>query len=157
MTEEFSTQEANENTNAQGMTVVFKAHFKQRGRNRELQQGDAPPRPVPAPVLRTPRIVKQLALAIHLKKLLDDGVVCDCADIARLTGVTRARISQLFNLNLLAPRIQEDILFMPKIQNGHDPITERDLRSIALEPRWDRQIKEWQFLTQEKIGSSGIS
>lgn len=47
-----------------------------------------------------------MALAIYLQKLLDDGVVCDCADIARLAGVTRARISQLFNLNLLAPRIQ---------------------------------------------------
>jgi len=147
MTEEITTPEANETENAGGMTVVFKTHFKQRGRKRELRQGAAPPRPAPTPILRTPRIVKQLALAIHLKKLLNDGVVCDCADIARLTGVTRARISQLFNLNLLAPRIQEDILFMPKIQNGHDPITERDIRSIALEPRWDKQVKEWECLT----------
>ncbi|HOY64434.1 MAG TPA: hypothetical protein PK745_14780 [bacterium] len=149
MSEEISTLETNEDTNAQGMTVVFKAHFKQRGRDRELQQGGAPPRPAPSPVLRTPRITKLMALAIHLKKLLDDGVVYDCADIARLTGVTRARISQLFNLNLLAPRIQEDILFMPKIRNGHDPITERDLRSIALKPRWDMQLKDWEMLLKK--------
>lgn len=140
--------ETDENTSAQGMTVVFKTHFAPAGRRKELQEGEAPPRPEPVPQGRTPRITKLMALAIHLQKLLDDGAVPDCAAIARLAGLSRARISQLFNLNLLAPRIQEEILFLPRIHKGHDPITERDLRSITLKPRWDMQIKDWQALTQ---------
>jgi hypothetical protein len=151
MTEENSITETDEGTSAKGMTVVFKTHFAQVGRRKELQQGEAPPRPAPVPQYRTPRVTKLMALAIHLQKLLDDGAVPDCATIARIAGLSRARISQLFNLNLLAPRIQEDILFMPKIPNGHDPITERDLRSIALKPRWDIQLKDWQDLIQTNV------
>lgn len=40
---------------------------------------------------------------------------------------------------------------MSRIPNGHDPITERDIRSIALRPRWDKQIKEWQDLLKKEI------
>jgi len=89
-----------------------------------------------------------MALAIHLQTLVDQGVVRDYAEIARFTGLTRARVSQIMNLNILAPRIQEEIIFMPKIRSGHDPITERVLRSIALKPCWDLQLKAWQDLIQ---------
>jgi hypothetical protein len=98
---------------------------------------------------RTPRITKLMALAIHLQRLINDGVVHDCADIARLAGLTRARISQIMNLTLLAPSIQEDILLMPRIHKGHDPITERHLRIIALIPDWDKQAYGWKSLTEK--------
>jgi len=98
---------------------------------------------------RIPRITKLMALAIHLQRLIDDEVVHDCAEIARLAGLTRARVSQIMNLNLLAPTIQEDILLMPRILKGHDPITERHLRNIALKPRWNLQLKEWEPLVHE--------
>jgi len=134
------------------MTVVFKVHVGRKGRNSELREGQAAPA-LPSPVaLRTPRITRFMALAIHLQKLLDDGAVRDYAHIAALSGLTRARITQIMNLNLLAPRIQEDILFLPKIARGSDPISEHTLRSIALTPRWDLQLKEWKMLTQ-KISS----
>ncbi|HOO51068.1 MAG TPA: hypothetical protein PLK94_07265, partial [Alphaproteobacteria bacterium] len=84
----------------------------------------------------------------HLQNLVDKGAIRDYAEIARLTGLTRARVTQIMNLNLLAPRIQEEILFMPRIHSGHDPITERDLRSITQEPLWDKQLKKWQILNR---------
>jgi hypothetical protein len=40
---------------------------------------------------------------------------------------------------LLAPDIQEAILFLPAIKHGPDQITERDLRPLAAEPDWGRQ------------------
>jgi len=101
---------------------------------------------------RTPRITKLMALAIHLQDLVDNGVVRDYAEIARLASMTRARVSQIMNLTLLAPSIQEQILFMPKIFKGHDSISERTIREIGLIPCWHLQLKEWQILTQ-KISS----
>jgi len=132
--------------NPVGMTVVFKTHFTEGGRKRWHKRGDTPPLPPPPQVFRTPRITKFMALAIHLQNLIDSGALCDYAQIATLTGLTRARITQIMNLNLLAPRIQEEILFMPKIAEGVDPISERSLRQIALKPRWDLQLKDWESL-----------
>jgi hypothetical protein len=57
------------------------------------------------------------------------------ADIARLGHVTRARVTQIMNLLLLAPDIQEEILFfLPPTTDGGDPITERDLRQVLRTP-----------------------
>jgi len=133
----------------QGMTVTFKTHFVRTRRGKTLEEGEAPPNPEPVLVGRTPRITKLLALAIHLQKFINSGALCDYSQIAAITGLTRARITQIMNLNLLAPGIQEDILFMPKIFKGVDPISERNLRDIALHPRWDMQLKLWNALVQK--------
>jgi len=42
------------------------------------------------------------------------------------------------NLLLLAPSIQEEILFLPKTERGRDAVTERELRSIAAEVGWGK-------------------
>ena len=52
-----------------------------------------------------------MALAIHFEGLLANGEVTDMADLARLGHVSRARITQIMNLRLLAPEIQKDLLF----------------------------------------------
>ena len=44
---------------------------------------------------------------------------------------------------LLAPKIQEAILDLPQVTNGRDPITERQLRPIAAEPDWNKQLELW--------------
>jgi len=62
------------------------------------------------PLERIPRIARYMALAIHFEGLIKKGVVTDFADLARLGHVTRARVTQIMNLRLLAPEIQEDIL-----------------------------------------------
>jgi hypothetical protein len=43
----------------------------------------------------------------------------------------------------LAPTIQEAILFMPRVSEGRDVVTERSLRGIVAEVDWDTQITLW--------------
>ncbi len=50
-----------------------------------------------------PRITKLMALAIRLEGLMQEGVAKDYADLARLGGVSRSRITQILNLRNLAP------------------------------------------------------
>ena len=71
------------------------------------------------------------------------GEVKDYAELARLGHVSRARITQIMNLLLLAPEIQEEILFLPKTVEGHDPIKLKHLQPIALEMDWLIQRKKW--------------
>jgi hypothetical protein len=44
---------------------------------------------------------------------------------------------------LLAPDIQEQVLFLPRIQSGRDPIRLALLQPIALEMDWRRQRQMW--------------
>jgi hypothetical protein len=104
----------------------------------------------PLPVLppgRIPRISRLMALAHHFERLVVTGVVKDYAELARLGQVSRARITQIMNLLLLAPDIQEAILFLPKVTEGHDPIKLKHLQPICLEMDWGRQRERWEQLT----------
>ena len=87
-----------------------------------------------------------MALAIRLRELVDTGEVADYATLAAVGHVSRARITQIVNLTLLAPDIQEAILFLPRIQHGPDPIVERDLRPIVARADWQRQRQMWSRL-----------
>jgi hypothetical protein len=95
---------------------------------------------------RTPRASKMMALAIHLQSLVDSGKVKDYATLAELGHVTRARITQIMDLTMLAPDVQEDLLFLPKIEKGRDTINEKTLRKIAIQPIWEKQRELWSRL-----------
>jgi len=126
-----------------GVTVTQKVHFARRSKGRrEMRSGPAPV-PQRAPDGRVPRVSRLMALAIRLDGYLREGVVTDQAELARLGHVIRARITQIMNLLHLAPDIQEAVLFLPRVAEGRDPITERDLRPIAAEMDWDRQRRMW--------------
>ena len=86
---------------------------------------------------RPARIGCLVALAHRFEGLLRSGAVKDYAELARLGHVTRARVTQIMNLLNLAPEIQEYLLFLPAAPGRR--VTERDLRRIAAEVRWDRQ------------------
>ena len=60
-----------------------------------------------------PRITQVLALAIHLEDMIRRGDATDYADVARLTGLCRERVSQIVRLNYLAPDIQIELLYLP--------------------------------------------
>jgi hypothetical protein len=79
-------------------------------------------------------------------RLLQDGVVADQADLARLGHVSRARVTQIMNLLQLAPDIQEAILFLPRIERGREPIREHHIRPIAATLDWRRQRQLWGLL-----------
>ena len=69
-----------------------------------------------------------LALAHKIQHSIDRGVVQDRAEVARRLGLTRARVTQLPDLTLLAPQFQEQMLLAESI-DGVEPMSERDLRS----------------------------
>ena len=67
----------------------------------------------------------------------------DYADLARLGGVTRARMTQIMSLLNLAPDIQEEILYLPRTRQGRDAISTKKVLPIAQEMDWGRQRKWW--------------
>lgn len=130
------------------LTVECKVHFEiGRKARKNLKVGNAPPNPEAIVEQgRVPRVARLMALAIRLERLLNEGVARDYADLARLGSVTRARLTQIMNLTLLAPDIQEALLFLPRTLRGRNLITEPQLRPIAAVPDWGKQRRIWDDL-----------
>jgi len=82
------------------------------------------------------------------------GVVEDQSDLARLSHDIQPRITQIMNLLLLAPEIQEEIVHLPKVSEGKDPIHEKLLRPIAAEVRFWKQKELWTSLLRSQFNSS---
>lgn len=95
-----------------------------------------------APKSYPARVARQLALAHAPQRRVDRGEFVDHADLARALGFTRARISQLMNLLLLAPDIQEEILFL-EMPPGTPGPTEHSLRQVVATLDWDEQRQRW--------------
>ena len=93
---------------------------------------------------RIPRISRYMALAIHFEDLLKRGVITDYADLARLGHVTRARVTQIMNLRLLAPEIQEELLLGEKNCDDRMPIQLKSLQFIATAFSWRTQRTLWE-------------
>src|SRR4051812_33039285 len=108
------------------MTVTMKIRFA---------AGRSGPKPTQnaAEVLvgRTPRISKLMALAIKFDGMLRDGVVADQSALARVARVSQPRMTQILNLNYLAPDIQEELLFLSSVVDGRDAVYERLLRPVV--------------------------
>ena len=104
--------------------------------------GPAPRSVEPEPEGHVPRVARLLVLAHQIDKRIQSGELRDLAQAAKVRGLTRARVTQVTNLLLLAPEIQEAILELPPVK-GRDPITERQLRAIAAEPDWQTQVAMW--------------
>jgi hypothetical protein len=115
---------------------------RQSGRAKALEKAKGPAVPVPPPLPRTPRVTRLMALAIKFQDMVDRGEVRDYADLARLGHVTRARMSQIMNLLLLAPDIQEAILDLPATTD-HTVTAERQVRSMATLVLWEEQRRAW--------------
>lgn len=130
------------------ITIQRNIHFERRGRGfrKEVRLGEQPPDVSPVPG-RVPRLAKFMALAIRFDQLVRTGQVADYAELARLAHVTRARMTQIMNLLMLAPDIQEAILFLPRVERGRDPINLPRVQRIALTPDWRKQRKMWGELT----------
>ncbi len=75
-----------------------------------------------------------MALAVRFEDKLRDGQVRDMAQLARYGHVSRARLTQIMNLRLLAPDIQEQILRLPRIAKGRAPLRYQDIVPIIQLP-----------------------
>ncbi len=123
------------------VTITKRVRFNGGSRGRKRLEEATPQLEVPAG--RIPRISRLMALAIKMEQLVQDGHVRDFAELARLGHVSRARVTQIMNLNFLAPDIQEEILFLPRVERGRDPIREHAVRPIAATPDWGKQRRMW--------------
>ena len=92
---------------------------------------------------RIPRIARLLALAHHFQELLDTGVVRTQMELAELTKLTTARITQIMNLLILSPDIQGEILFMLPVTHGDPPVSEKTLRPVLETLVWSEQREHW--------------
>lgn len=124
------------------ITIKRKVHFVRRDHGRKTLA--VQPRPVEqVEPGRIPRISRLMALAIRFERLVREGKVTDQSELARLAHVTQPRMTQIMNLNQLAPDIQEELLFLPRVTRGREPLHERMLRPIAAESNWHRQRQRW--------------
>ena len=127
------------------ITVTTKVHFTTTKAGRKRMHAAPGPKLAPAPPPRIPRISKLMALAIKFDRLLREGKVADQSELARLAHVTQPRMTQIMNLNHLAPDIQEELLFLPPHRGPENRIHERMLRAIAAPAEWAEQRKRWQL------------
>lgn len=103
---------------------------------------EVPPAPVPKPVRRPARVAQALALAHRLQAAIDRGDYRDRAELARQLGFTRARVTQLLDLLLLAPDIQGRVLVLEAV-DGVEPMAERALRNLVRHESWAEQRLAW--------------
>jgi len=97
------------------------------------------------------RVARQLALAHSLQRRVASGEFADYADMARSLGFTRARVTQIMDLLLLAADIQEEILFL-EVAPGAQPISERALRDGVLKSLdWIEQRRRWAEVRQGSV------
>ena len=130
------------------ITVKRKIQFERsaRGRGRiSLSKENSPP----VERGRVPRVARLMALAIRFERLLRTGEISNVMELARLGHITQPRVSQILNLTLLAPDIQEALLFLPRVTAGKAPIHEKLLRPISAETDWQIQWKMWLALQCE--------
>jgi hypothetical protein len=120
-------------TTAGSRVVTGPLHRVQRGHGKRFVQ-----EPPPGPVRRPARVAVMLALAHKIQDAIDRGTVRDRAEVARRLGFTRARITHLLDLTLLAPDLQERILALEAI-DGAEPISERALQAVAHAGSWGDQ------------------
>lgn len=119
--------------NTPSNTITVSLHRIQRGHGTAFTS--QPPR---APIRRPARIAVMLALAHSIQAAMADGRVLNQADAARLLDYTPARMTQLLDLLLLAPDLQEQILGLEAV-DGKQPLVERHLREVVRLTSWVEQ------------------
>ena len=103
------------------------------GRAKQPAQGLTRPEVSNSRLDRQQRLARLLALAHHFDYMIHTGQAADLAELARMTGVSRARISQIMDLLLLAPDIQGKVL------DGSISLAAHDFRRIVQIAEWKRQ------------------
>jgi hypothetical protein len=133
------------------ITVTTNVHFS-TGKAGRRRMGDKPKAaPATTPEGRIPRISRLMALAIRFDGMLRDKTVSDMSALARLARVTQPRMTQIMNLNHLAPDIQEELLFLAPVMDGRATINERSLRMISSGVSWIGQRSVWTTIRSKFI------
>ncbi len=132
------------------ITVKRKVHFVRRDHGRKTIANQPRPTELTEPG-RIPRISRLMALAIRFDRLVREGKVSDLSELARLAYVTQPRMTQIMNLNHLAPDIQEALLTLPPLSHGRESMHEKMMRPIAAEVEWTKQRRMWSILGNPSV------
>lgn len=94
--------------------VASETAGRRGGQRRRIHAGEeapvAPAIPAVAAEQRAHPLALRMAMAIECRRLIETGGIAHAAELARMVGVTRARMTQILNLTLLAPDVQERLL-----------------------------------------------
>lgn len=93
-------------------------------------------------IKREPQLRQNLALAHQIQTLLDNDPALDIKQIAGWLNLNPARINQFMSMLLLAPAIQEQILF--ESEDKIASIPEYKVNEISREMVWEKQLKDWE-------------
>jgi len=77
-----------------------------------------------------------------MQRAIDAGEVRDQAEAGRRFGISRSRVTQIADLTLLSPRIQEAVLGMETV-DGAEAVFERALREVLRHEAWVVQEAAW--------------
>ncbi len=90
------------------------------------------PSPPPTDRPKQPtRLARMLALAHLIERKVESGELNDYAEAARTLGISRARMTQVMNLLVLSPTVQEQVL------RGGRRLTERLVRPLVKSASWE--------------------
>jgi DNA invertase Pin-like site-specific DNA recombinase len=117
--------------------------FARSDRPDRSQKSTPKPESAVAGPLAVARISRLLALALKMEQTIQDGTVKNYSELARLSPVSPARITQVMNLLHLAPDIQEDLLLRHTPQDGLRESAVRKLSGVVL---WSEQRARWRVL-----------
>ncbi len=106
-------------------------------RGRPARQGSSESAPSSA--------ARNLALAHHVERLIDVGVINDYTHAAQILSVSQPRMTHLMSLVLLAPSIQEAILL------GKVAPKDKELRELARIAEWDKQRRAGSNLYEQEL------
>jgi|GEM_PF-652288 len=123
-------------------TMVFGGQLFRTRKGRAWTFTEEPPPPAPEPVRRPARVAKTLAMAHAFEAAITRGELRDRADLARRLDLNRARVTQILDLVLLAPDIQEAVLHLEAV-DGVEPAAERALRDVVRRESWSEQRVAW--------------
>ena len=77
---------------------------------------------------------RNLALAHRLAQMIESGLIADYTAAARLLSVSQPRLTHLMGLLLLAPQVQEAMLF------GTVKLGDKQLRRLSRIAEWPEQL-----------------
>jgi hypothetical protein len=100
--------------------------------------------------MRPARVARMLAVAHALTRMLAEEGASSRRELAKALGMSEARLSQLLDLTMLAPDIQEGLLFL-EVRPGPDPIPERALRQVVRALDWREQRRRFARLRDEAM------
>ena len=103
------------------------------------------------PGTRPARIAVTLALAHMIQQAINRGEIRDQAEAARRLAVTRARMTQILDLTLLAPDIQEVVLSPGSVAEARSP-SERVFRRASRSSSWAEQSHLFGAQSPEQMG-----